>query len=178
MSRPLLSALLLCWMPRLAAAKCDTDKLLEGQRNLASVDVALHTRLAAQTLVRACAWPAPVQTALQEIQSARPDQLMALDRKLGSTAADLWKSACPGGLSTLQGALAQPWPDAHARVWEECQFSRFNLSTAAEFSAAPGSLTLPVVVAWSLSQDNVDPGLVRDLTRALAGLAPPWASAP
>lgn len=164
--------------PRLAAAKCDAEKLLEGQRNLATIDVALQPRLAAQTLARACTWPAPVQTALQEVQMAGAAQLTALDRKLGASAPDLWKSACPGGLPTLQAALPLAAPAAHARVWEECQVGRFNLGTAAEFGAAPGSLTLPVVVAWQLSQEGVDPGLVRDLGRAIAGLAPPWAGQP
>lgn len=172
---PLIAALWL--LPRAALAKCEPGALVEGQRTLTTLAPELQPRLAAQTLARACTFPAPLQSALQEVATAPTVAWAAQDRRLASAMPDQWTAICPGGLTALQTALAQPPAEAHAGIFTACQVERLGFASAAEFGAAPGGLVLPLFIAQVLKDEGVDRGLVRDYARALAVVKPPWSGA-
>lgn len=167
---PLALLLTLAALPSVAAARCNPDALAQGAQSLKGASPGSQAGLAAQTLARACTLPAPVQQSLMELPTAPADKLPAMDRRTVTGAQDLWAQACPGGLAALSGALSKPRPDGHAQIYAECAMDRFGVATADEFKGAPGSLALPVLVAWQLSVESHNPVVVRDLSRALAGL--------
>ena len=157
-------------LPSLAHARCAADALAQGAQSLKSAAPSATTALAAQTLSRACTFPAPVQQTLLELPTAPQDKLAAMDRRTVTGAQELWSQACPGGLSALSTALSKPGPDGRGELYAACALDRFGVASPDEFKAATGSLTLPVLVAWQLSVENHNPVVVRDLSRALAGI--------
>ncbi len=167
---PLAALIALGLMPSLAHARCSADALAQGAQSLKSASPASQPGLAAQTLARACTFPAPVQQSLMELPTAPAEKLPAIDRRTVAGAQELWGQACPGGLSALSEALSKPAPDGHAMIYASCGLDRFGVSSADEFKGATGSLALPVLVAWQLSVESHNPVVVRDLSRALAGL--------
>ena len=153
-----------------APARCDAGARATGARSLRGVSAALQPALAAQVLTRACTFAAPLQQALQDLTVAPKDQIPAIDRRTVSAAQAAWNAACPGGLEILSKGLALPVAQGHDEVFSGCAADRLGFATPAEFGSATGSLALPILVAYGLAEENINPVVVHDLAAALAGV--------